>query len=369
MIVIKDKKGVVLDTQGKYCEENIEVAIHAANLIPSNIKAGVPILGVIGTAELGSGGGGTDTSDATATAGDILAGVTAYGPDGLITGTIETYDGSQTGGTSFVVPDGTYEISENGTYDITSYASVDVDVPNVIPEGYIIPEGTIDITESGTYDVANYASANVNVAGGGGGDSLWSSYIAAKSDWRYLFAYSTETSFEKYLEGVDLSSVTNINYLFYNSRNLTHIPSNLDISHITNLTGFVNGCTSLTSVCLNTDRIVDLTSAFNSCSYLKTIDITSLDGITASYKSSGMCTYCYSLTKFIVRTMTIIPAINSNAFNSCHHILGTVHSTHNPNGLKDGYIYVPDDYVEQLKTATNWSNWADQIKGLSELVE
>ena len=32
-----------------------------------------------------------------------------------------------------------------------------------------------------------------------------------------------------------------------------------------------------------------------------------------------------------------------------------------------GYIYVPDDLVDSYKGATNWSTYADQIKGLSEL--
>lgn len=32
-----------------------------------------------------------------------------------------------------------------------------------------------------------------------------------------------------------------------------------------------------------------------------------------------------------------------------------------------GYIYVPDNLVEQYKVATNWATYASQIKGLSEL--
>lgn len=32
-----------------------------------------------------------------------------------------------------------------------------------------------------------------------------------------------------------------------------------------------------------------------------------------------------------------------------------------------GYVYVPDDLVDQYKVATNWVTYADQIKGLSEL--
>ena len=35
----------------------------------------------------------------------------------------------------------------------------------------------------------------------------------------------------------------------------------------------------------------------------------------------------------------------------------------------NGYIYVPDKLIEQYKTATNWSVFANQIKPLSEYVE
>ena len=35
----------------------------------------------------------------------------------------------------------------------------------------------------------------------------------------------------------------------------------------------------------------------------------------------------------------------------------------------NGYIYVPDELIEQYKTATNWSVYANQIKPLSEYVE
>ncbi len=35
--------------------------------------------------------------------------------------------------------------------------------------------------------------------------------------------------------------------------------------------------------------------------------------------------------------------------------------------IDGGYIYVPDEYLEQYKTATNWADWATQIKPISEL--
>ena len=167
---------------------------------------------------------------------------------------------------------------------------------------------------------------------------------------------------------LNTSNVTNMSNMFYNCRHLTTIPQ-LNTSNVTNMTYMFRGCYSLTTIPqLNTSNVTNMSNMFYSCSNLKTIDITHMK-TTSTSSASYFAAGCYSLTKFIIRNMTTIPVINTNSFESCFHFTGTIDSSYNPNGLKDGRIYVPDDKVEELKTATNWSVYADIIVPLSTLVE
>ena len=133
-------------------------------------------------------------------------------------------------------------------------------------------------------------------------------------------------------------------YMFYSCHKLTTIPQ------------------------LNTSKVTNMNHMFSSCLILTTIDITHMN-ITSINNSNSFASYCYSLTKLIIRNMDSIPTLNSNAFTDCYHFTGTTNTDYNPQGLKDGRIYVPDDKVEALKTATNWSTYADIIVPLSTLVE
>lgn len=75
---------------------------------------------------------------------------------------------------------------------------------------------------------------------------------------------------------------------------------------------------------------------------------------------------CYPLKALILRGTTMATLKDANAFGNCYHILGTVNGNHNPDGLKDGYIYVPRALVDSYKAATNWSTFAGQFRALED---
>ena len=228
----------------------------------------------------------------------------------------------------------------------------------------------ITITANGVYTAPNgvgYSPVSVSVPQTAESGTVKTLLDATKSCY-YLFFNYKGTSVDDLISYSDTENVTNMSYMFRECSNLTAIPS-INTSLVTDMSYMFSQCFSLTTISqLNTSSATNMSSMFQNCRSLTTIDITRMN-INSTSNTNSFASNCYSLTKLIIRNMTTIPSLNSNAFNNCYHFTGTTNADYNPQGLKDGRIYVPDDKVEALKTATNWSVYADIIVPLSTLVE
>lgn len=110
-----------------------------------------PILGVLRESD---DVGGADTSDATAVAGDILNGKTAYGSDGKLTGTIPTVTASKSGNV-VTVPKGYVKSAQTLTvgtalnaYTITPAANAQVISKDSYLKGEVTVAGDANLTAS-----------------------------------------------------------------------------------------------------------------------------------------------------------------------------------------------------------------------------
>lgn len=93
-------------------------------------------------------------------------------------------------------------------------------------------------------------------------------------------------------------------------------------------------------------------NAFNACTSLAAVDFP-----LAAAISDRAFVGCTSLTVCILRAQSVCTLAKADAFGNTPIIRGT------------GYIYVPDNLVNDYKAATNWTVYAEQIKGLSQLPE
>lgn len=121
-----------------------------------------------------------------------------------------------------------------------------------------------------------------------------------------------------------------------------------------------HNCYKLTTV--NFPQVTSIGSkVFNGCSALKTADFLQAKSINANAFNG-----CFKLTTLVLRSEAVATLASTNAFTNCHHLLGTTNSTFNPDGLHDGYVYVPSALVESYKSATNWSSLDLQFRALED---
>lgn len=319
---------------------------------------------------------------------------------------------------NYIWPSGITGATANGRYDCTKYEWFDVNVPETIPEGYILPSGNFEITQNGNYNISDKETVSVNVATGGG-DSLWTDLMDGRNgNWNYLFANTPIADITPYLAGYDnptsmermclsntslttvplfnTSAIKNMQYAFSGCWSLKSLP-NFDTSNVINM-GYVCQSAALETfpqwdtskstdfnyafyacdfkeAVVNTDSATSISNMFNECAQLQKVEFSTFDKITSKYSMSEYCSNCYSLREVIIRNMTKLPLIYASGstygapFKNCSRIEGTFHKTHNPEAVQDGRIYVPDEWVDQLKAATDWSYYGDIIYPLSEKLD
>ena len=132
-------------------------------------------------------------------------------------------------------------------------------------------------------------------------------------------------------------------------------------------------CTSLENVNLPECTTVDM-SAFSHCEKLQNVNIP---------KCTIIESFTFEYCNFKKIDLNVVEKIEYGAFKNCKLLecvkllnTETVCVLVDKRAFREtliesgnGYIYVPDKLIEQYKTATNWSVFANQIKPLSEYVE
>lgn len=117
-------------------------------------------------------------------------------------------------------------------------------------------------------------------------------------------------------------------------------PLNIEITspYLTTLANAFTYTTCIEKVKINTNICTNISSCFSESTFIRNIELSSLDAVTSS---SSAFSSAYSLKYCIIRTMNKTPTLNSGAFSKsfCKE--------------EGAGIYVPDNMVETLKTATN----------------
>lgn len=212
---------------------------------------------------------------------------------------------------------------KNGTSEVYKPSEMASAIEGI--ETGIEPTGTLDIIENGVYDVTDYASANVNVPTGGGG-SVEKGIVIDGFD---ASGYATGITIKGFdtIPGYYLDDVITQNTIFKN------IGANLTIDNkTTRIGGYAfRYCDALLINELQSNITYLDQSVFRNT---KITEMTCYGDIT------NIGNYCFaysSLKKLVLPNITGVPTLGTSAFTT------------------SPAIYVPDNLLESIKSATNWS--------------
>lgn len=244
-----------------------------------------------------------NTSDATATANDILVNKTAYGKYGKLTGTLDLdaekeisyQDGYETGKTDGY--DSGYDIGYGNGYtegETNGYNNgYNTGVADGVVEGKNeIIEGQSDATitpQNVLRGYVGYGKNNERIVGES--DAVTSIDVGASG---IKFGNSTFTEIPSYY---DFSNVTDVNSMFDSCRNLTSAPL-FDTSNISDMGSFFGGCRNLTSIPqYNTSNATNVFNMLGDCWNLTTVPEFDLSGMDGKILN---CTRIFASSNYVI---------------------------------------------------------------------
>jgi hypothetical protein len=289
-----------------------------------------------------------------------------------------------------LIPSGILDITENGEHDVTSYEKVNV---NVTGSGESTLKKLLDYTKTtknmfkdntsitdltGLFEYNDTENVEVMTDMCNECTNLKKfPLINTAKVKRFDYAFNRCISMTN-IEEINMHSCNQAEYMF-NSCNYIKNIYLTNTENITSSQSMFRGCYRVTYISpiksklianmsymyceckavekllnINTDANQDFSWMFRNCEKLKIVDI-SMFNSSSSNKARNVFENCYSLKAAIIRNFGSSYVIDTYTFNNCYHILGTTNATYNPEGLQDGYIYVPRAMIETLQSATNWS--------------
>jgi hypothetical protein len=206
-----------------------------------------------------------------------------------------------------------------------------------------------------TYKTSEMAEAILSIQAGGNVDAIINRSIKEiTSGVETVESYAFRAC--KSLTSVTFPNATTVNgYAFYDCNKLATI--NFPKATYLGSYAFYN-CDRIASFVLPEVKQVG-SYAFASCDGLQSADLPK-----ATSLGNNSFYLCFILKSVMLRANTVCALSNVNAFTKCYRILGTVDANYNPNGLADGYIYVPAALVDSYKAHSVWSNFSTQIRAL-----
>ena len=184
------------------------------------------------------------------------------------------------------------------------------------------------------------------------------SFTANCVNFRETFVGST------WLMEVDTSKGEEFLSTFWGCRTIENFP-NISTQNAQSLSYTYSNCDNAKSVpAIDFINCGNAWGTFNKCCLLTKVEFYNWGPLAVNHGS--ICQDCYSLKAFVIRSFSSKREFKVNNLKNCYHFHGTKDATYNPTGAKDGYIYVPKAYVNELKAATNWSVFASQIRALED---